>query len=118
MLENLVEKCLELQEQHEKLEEEIKTLKSQIRERMTTEGLYKFEASSGVSAQLVEKETFKYLDEPAIIAWCEANGHNAYIQKKVVTTELNKELKKGKSLTESLKPLYTKSVAYSLTIKK
>lgn len=118
MLENLVDKCRELQEQSEKLEEEIKTLRSQITEQMTKEGLDKFVAPSGVSAQLIEKETFKYLDEPAIVAWCETNGHSAYIQKKVVTTELNKELKKGMSLTESLKPLYTKSVAYSLTIKK
>jgi hypothetical protein len=117
MLENLVDKCRELQMQSEKIEEEIKNLKSQITEQMTKEGLYKYVTPSGVSAQIIEKETFKYLDEPAIIAWCEENGHYEYIQKKVVTTELNKELKKGMSLTEALKPTFTKTLSYSLTIK-
>lgn len=117
MLEELVNKCRELQLQSEKLEEELKALKSQISEQMTKEGLNKFVAPSGVSATLVEKETFKYLDEPAIVAWCEANGHPEYVQKKVVTTELNKELKKGMSLTEALKPTFTKTISYALTVK-
>jgi SMC interacting uncharacterized protein involved in chromosome segregation len=117
MLENLVDKCRQLQMQQEKLEEEVKALKSQISEQMAKEGLDKYVTPSGVLAQLSEKETFKYLDEAAMVAWCESNNHPEYVQKKIVTTELNKELKKGMSLTESLKPNFTRTVAQVLTVK-
>jgi hypothetical protein len=117
MLENLVDKCRQLQMQQDKIEEELKAVKSQISEQMVKEGLDKYVTPSGVLAQLSEKETFKYLDEAAIVAWCESNGHPEYIQKKVLTTELNKELKKGMSLTESLKTNFTKTVSQVLTVK-
>jgi hypothetical protein len=117
MLENLVDKCRQLQMQQDKIEEELKAVKYQISEQMVKEGLDKYVTPSGVLAQLSEKETFKYLDEAAIVAWCESNGHPEYIQKKVLTTELNKELKKGMSLTESLKTNFTKTVSQVLTVK-
>lgn len=117
MLEQLVTKYAEVQAQAKALEEQLKEMKTKILEEMNTDNISKVVTENGVSAQITTKETFKYTDEALMIAWCEKNGHKNLVKKSIVTTEMNKELKKGMSLTEALKPLYISNISYSLTVK-
>lgn len=70
-----------------------------------------------IKATVVTKETFKYTDEVAMIKYLKENGLNQFIIEKIDTTPMNKELKKGLSLTESLKQMYIKNTTYSLSVK-
>lgn len=117
-LNNKIEKYAELQAQMEELKAQIDELKPEIIEGMINESVEKIELPSGVSAQVVTKETFKYDDEPGMIKYLKDNGLTSYIVEKINTTSMNKELKKGLTLTESLKPMFTRTVSSSLTVKK
>lgn len=116
MLNENVKKYADLQAQKEALEAEMAELKTAIVEEMGSDT--DFTADDGTVAKLVDKETFKYTDEIAMINWCKMNGYSQFIVEKVNTTSMNKELKKGLTLTESLKPMFTKTVSTSLTVKR
>lgn len=117
-LNNKIEKYAELQAQMEVLKTQLDELKPEIIEGMVKESVDKIELPSGVTAQVVTKETFKYDDELGMINYLKANGLTSFIVEKVNTTAMNKELKKGLTLTESLKPMFTKTYTNSLTVKK
>ena len=116
MLNENIKKYVELQEQLEVLKEQMETLKATITEEMGSET--KVETPDGFVAQLVKKETFKYIDETSMITYLKSKGLNQFIIEKVNTTPMNNELKKGMLLTEELKPLYTKTTSYSFSVKK
>ena len=115
-----IKKYLELNAKKEALEKEMSDIKSVITSELVKETLdgatYTTEDKTASVTKSV-KETVKYTDETAMIAILESKGLNQFVTKKVVTTSLNKELKKGGVITESLKGLYTTSLAESLTIK-
>lgn len=77
-----------------------------------------FTADDGTVAKLVDKVTYKYTNEDAMVNWCKANGHSDLVKEKIDTTSMNKELKKGGVLTESLNSLYNRTVSTSLTVEK
>ena len=114
-LEKNVKAYYELKSQMESLDEQLSVLKNAIVEDMGDED--KFVCDNGLTAQLAIKETFKYVDEAFMVKWLKNNGYSQFVVEKVNTTPMNKELKKGLTLTESLKPMYTKTVSTTLTVK-
>ena len=100
----------------EAYEKKMAELRDSILEDMGGEDEYS--TPEGINVKAVVKETFKYTDEIGMIKWCEDNGYTQFITKKINTTPMNKELKKGQTLTESLKPLYTKQTSVTLTVNK
>ena len=115
-----IKKYLEINAQKEALEAQMAEIKTAITTALEGESLegatYTTEDGNATVTKSV-KENFKYSDETAMISILESKGLNQFVTKKVVTTALNKELKKGGVITESLKGLYTSSVSESLTIK-
>lgn len=115
-----IKKYLELNAQKEALEAQMAEIKTAISESLVDETLegatYTTEAGDATVTKSI-KENIKYTDETAIVGILEAKGLNQFVSKKVVTTALNKELKKGGIITESLKGLYTTALSESLTIK-
>ncbi len=115
-----IKKYLELNSKKEELEKQMTEIKNAITASLVNETLegatYTTEDDSATVTKSV-KENFKYTDETAMIAILESKGLNQFVTKKVITTSLNKELKKGGVITEALKNLYTSSVSESLTIK-
>lgn len=116
MLNENVKLYVELQEQMEAIKEQMETLKATITEEMGNE--LKVVTPDGITAQLIKKETFKYNDETGMIAYLKSKGLNQFITEKINTTPMNNELKKGLSLTEDLKPMYTKAISYSFSVKR
>ena len=115
-----IKKYLELNAQKEALEAQMTEVKNAITASLASETLdgatYTTEDDSATVTRSV-KENFKYSDETAMIDILESKGLNQFVTKKVVTTALNKELKKSGVITEALKGLYTSTVSESLTIK-
>lgn len=115
-----IKKYLELNAQKEALETQMAEIKSAITASLANETLegatYTTEDNTASVTKSV-KENVKYTDETAMISILESKGLNQFVTKKVVTTALNKELKKGGVITEALKGLYTSTVSESLTIK-
>jgi hypothetical protein len=112
-----IKKYFELQAQADAIKEEMAQLKESIVNDMDSEGVSTYEVD-GIKAQIVSKDTFKCDDELGMITYLKNNGFDKFVVEKIDTTSLNKELKKGLSLSESLSGMYTKTTAPSLTIKK
>ncbi len=109
-----VKKYAELKKQQDAIKEEMDSLKTSIVEEMGD--ATSFEADNGVVAKLVAKETFKYKDEIGMINYLKEHGMSSFVVEKIDTKSMNKELKKGMSLTESLSPMFTKETTVSLTV--
>ena len=116
MLNENIKLYAELQEQMETIKVQLEELKATITDEMGSET--KVTTPDGITAQLIKKETFKYTDETAMISYLKSKGLNQFIIEKINTTPMNNELKKGMSLTEDLKPMYTKSTTYSFSVKR
>lgn len=114
-LAEMVKEYNELQNQSKGIADKMSELKASIIESMNNEDKSSFEVDN-VVAQVIKKDTFKYKDETAMISYLKNNGLERYVVEKV-DTSLNKELKKGMSLSESLNPMYEKTSSYSLTVK-
>lgn len=105
----LKNKIDELTKEKEQLGEEIKDMLSQEPNK-TWEG-------DGLKAKLVERVTYKYTDETAILSYLTQKGlSDVYLTKKIDSTKLNKELKNKGQLYEALKPSFVESVSDSLTV--
>ena len=117
MINENIRKYFELQAQMDAIKEEMATLKDSIVGDMDAQGVNTYEVDD-IKAQVINKDTFKYNDELGMIAYLKSNGLDKFVVEKIDTTSLNKELKKGLSLSESLKTMYTKTTSPSLTIKK
>ena len=111
-----IKEYVELQKEQEELKAKLDAAKQEIIDAMTSQGLSKFETAQG-TATLVAKTNIKYTDELAIVKYCEDNNLTNYITKKVNATALNKELKKGGVLKESLNTYYSENVSQVLTVK-
>lgn len=118
-LEESVKRYAELSEQKAKIEEEMDLLKKSITSEIVNHcPLSEYTTPDGIVAKVVMKETFKYVDEQSMIKWCKEHGYNSCIKEAIVSTTMNKELKKELPLTEGLKPMYTKTVSPSLSVKR
>lgn len=115
-----IKKYLELNSQKEELEKQMTEIKTAISFALAGEtfdgATYTTEDGNATVTRAV-KENIKYTDETDMIAILESKGLNQFVTKKVVTTSLNKELKKGGVIAELLKNLYTSCISESLTIK-
>lgn len=111
-----VKEYADLIAQKEAIDAKLAELKQQIVDGIGGAG--KFDADDGTVASVTEKVTFKYQDEPGIIAKLKAGGLTSYVKESVNSTLLNKELKKGGMLNESLSPMFVKSISYTLTVKR
>lgn len=108
----------ELQSKKSSIEEDMEALKESIMSKMDELGLNKTTTPDNITASIVMKETFKYTDEPALVKYLKDNNLSQFIVEKVNAVPMNKELKKGMSLTENLKSMYTKTVSRSFIVKK
>lgn len=111
-----IKEYVELQKAKDELKAKIDAIKQEIIDAMNSQGVNKVETAQG-TATLVTKTNIKYTDELAIVKYCEDNNLTNYITKKVNTTALNKELKKGGVLKESLNTYYSENVSQVLTVK-
>lgn len=97
-----------LQQTIEEMKTKLDTEKAELIALMESEGKTKVETEHG-KATISYRQNIKYSDETAIIKFCEDNGYGNFITKKVNTTALNKEIKKGGLLKESLNPFVSES---------
>lgn len=117
-LEELLKSYDEVQQEETRIKASKDELKSQILEEMSKEGSNKYLTQDNISATIANKETFKYVDELSMIKYLQENGYGQFVEFKIKTTEMNKELKKQSVLAESLSPYVTKSCVESLSVKR
>lgn len=113
--ENL-ERYYQLQKEVGEKEEEMKSLKEEIVAEMQKEGL-KSQDTGLVEGKIIDKVSFKYNDEVAIINYLRSHRLNDFISTKVNTTAMNKELKAKGVLFEELKPYYSENSSITLSVK-
>lgn len=117
-LEELLESYNNVQIEETKIKTQKDELKLQILEEMAKENTTKYLTEDNISATIAKKETFKYVDELSMINYLQENGYSQFVELKIKTTDMNKELKKSTQLSEALTPYVTKSVVESLSVKK
>lgn len=117
-LEELLETYNNVQLEETKIKTQKDELKTQILEEMSKENTTKYLNEDNISATITKKETFKYVDELSMIKYLQENGYNQFVELKIKTTDMNKELKKQSTLTEALSSYVTKSSVDSLSVKK
>lgn len=113
--ENL-ERYYQLQKEVEEREEEMKSLKEEIVAEMQKEGL-KSQDTGLVEGKIIDKVSFKYTDEVAILNYLRSHRLNNFISNKVNTTAMNKELKNKGALYEDLKSYCTENTSTTLSVK-
>ena len=107
----------ELQIEADAIASKLAELKESILTEFTALGVSDVVTPDNIQAKVTEKTNIKYDDEAGIIKYLKEKGLTSYIVEKVSTTPLNKELKKGLSLTEDLKKMYTQTTTKSLSVK-
>jgi hypothetical protein len=107
----------ELQIEADAIAAKLAELKESILTEFTALGVSDVVTPDNIQAKVTEKTNIKYDDEAGIIKYLKEKGLTSYIVEKVSTTPLNKELKKGLSLTEDLKKMYTQTTTKSLSVK-
>lgn len=116
-IEEKISNYIALQEQLDVLKAKMDEEKVAIIEEMEGMGKMKLETPAG-KASVIYKTNIKYSDETSIVNFCENNGFDSFVVKKVNTTALNKELKKGGVLTEGLKNYYNESETKVLKVER
>ena len=114
MLDQDIKRYLELKSKIDDQKKELDDLKESILEEMGSRE--EFVTEDGIKAKITFKDKYDYVDEVAIINWLKANGYGCYVSEVVDSKKLNKELKKGTTLTESLKTLYKKTEIKALSV--
>lgn len=98
------------------LKEKADLIKQRIVKEMDELGLAKTETLFN-DCRKSSRTTIKYLDEPAIIAYCEATpGMSNYVMKKLNASPLNKAIKASQTLQESLKGKYEETVSSTISV--
>lgn len=113
--ENL-ERYYQLQKEVEEREEEMKALKEAIVKEMEIAGITS-QNTGLVEGKLINKTSFKYNDETAILNYLRSHRLNNYISTKINTTTINKELKNKGALYEDLKSYCTENSSTTLSVK-
>ena len=113
--ENL-ERYYQLQKEVEEREEEMKSLKEEIVKEMEIEGISS-QNTGLVEGKIINKASFKYNDEIAILNYLRSHRLNDFISTKVNTTAMNKELKNKGALYEDLKNYCSENNSITLSVK-
>ena len=113
--ENL-ERYYQLQKEVEEREEEMKSLKEAIVKEMEIAGITS-QNTGLVEGKIIDKTSFKYNDEVAIINYLRSHRLNNFIVTKVNTTAMNKELKSKGALYEDLKSYCSENNSITLSVK-
>lgn len=113
--ENL-ERYYQLQKEVEEREEEMKSLKEEIVKEMEIEGISS-QNTGLVEGKIINKASFKYNDEIAILNYLRSHRLNDFISTKVNTTAMNKELKNKGALYEDLKNYCSENSSITLSVK-
>ena len=113
--ENL-ERYYQLQKEVEEREEEMKSLKESIVKEMELEGVTS-QNTGKVEGKIINKISFKYTDEVAILSYLRSHRLNSFISNKVNTSAMNKELKGKGVLYEDLKPYCEETTSTTLSVK-
>ena len=113
--ENL-EEYSKLTKQVEELKSKLEQLKGCIVESMDSLGVTSYKADD-VEGKLVSKNLYKYKDEMAIVNYLKKNKLDNYLQEKINTTVMNKELKNKGLLYESLKDYVEENNSIALSVK-
>ena len=116
MLDEKIKQYLTIKANMDAEKDMLETLKTDILKELGSRTEY--QTSDGLVATVTLKEKFDYTDEPGMISWCESHGYSQYVVKTIDTRKMNKELKKGASLTEGLKTMYTKVESKALSVSK
>lgn len=116
MLNEKLERYYQLQQEIESREAEMKTLKEDIIEEMKDENISSKDTGN-VVGKIVDKTTFKYNDEISMITYLKEKGLESFVNSKINTTNMNKELKKKGSLYEDLKPYVLETSTSTLSVK-
>ena len=112
-----IKQYLELNQQKETIEAQLASLREEIISGMGEETFHAT-PDGEVCATLVTKETIKYPDEAGLIAVLKEKGLTQFISEKVVSTSLNKELKKGGLIAEAINGHYNVTKTNSLLVEK
>lgn len=116
-LDSLVRQYLSVKIEEEAIVARKNELADKIKELLENEPNGKYVTEGGTKATLVEKTTFKYNDETAIMNYLTMKGlKDVYMVKKIDTTKFNAELKVKGALFEDVKSYITESKQKSLTI--
>lgn len=113
--ENL-ERYYQLQQEIDSKEQELNALKEQIVKEMGDAGIAS-RSTGSVEGKLINKTTFKYIDEVAILTYLRSHRLNNYISTKINTTAMNKELKGKGALYEDLKKYCSENTSTTLSVK-
>lgn len=98
------------------LKEKADTVRQRIAQEMDELGLVKTETLVN-DCRKSSRTTIKYLDEPAIIAYCEATpGMSDYVTKKINASPFNKAIKASQSLQESLRGKYEENTSFAISV--
>ena len=116
-LDGMINKYKWMQEELENKKAELEDLKQQIVNKMTEQGVDKFQSTEGNIATLVNRTNYKYNDEASMVAWLKKNRFANMIKEKIVTTALNKELSKQGKITKALNSYYVKDNIKTLSVK-
>lgn len=106
----------QLQKETEEREEEMKSLKEEIVKEMEVEGITS-QNTGLVEGKIINKTSFKYTDEVAILNYLRSHRLNNFISNKVNTTVMNKELKSKGALYEDLKNYCSENSSVTLSVK-
>lgn len=116
MLSENVKQYFELKQKEDEIKAEKENLKEMIVSEMKAQGRTSLLTEEGISAKIISKTTFSYLDEPGLIKWLEKNGFEHYVTKTIDTKALNAQLKTSATLTEGLSTMYRQNTSESLKI--
>lgn len=115
-LDERLNRYYQLQEEVSQREEEMSSLKEEIVKEMELQGVTS-QNTGLVEGKIINKQTFKYNDEVAIINYLRSHRLNNFISTKVNTTSMNKELKNKGALYEDLKTYCTENNSITLSVK-
>lgn len=110
-----IEAYADIVERIAELELKKRELSDQIKAELAAQGLNEFENNT-VKARITSRTTFKYTDEVAIINYLRGKKLNKYINEKIATTALNKDLKISGVLRKDLCNYIEEAISDSLTV--
>ena len=117
-LKEQVKTYLELKQQKEAIEKQLKKLNSDIVEELSSKGKTTF-LEDGYSAKVTYKVGFKYNDEVALIELLKASEDTKkYVIETIDSKGLNALIKSSESVAKRLNESYTKTTTSSLTVEK
>ena len=117
-LEEKINAYYEAKQKADKAKEIAETLGKELKELLEENQLTNATTENGITASLVNKTTFKYLDEIAVKNYLKNNKMESYITENIDAKKLNVDLKKSELLFNALKDYIQKDNSNQLTLKK